>query len=139
MAFVHASAFLVIVVCAYWVFFFGREFGSTLQLYQKGIVVDELFDERPSNHVDGLPVVDDGSRSTVPLIMHRMWRDDSILGGDDSATLPADWAKAFLYCNDLYSHRNWTTILWTDDSLRAFIDTHYPSFLPTYGSYPYDI
>ena len=29
--------------------------------------------------------------------------------------------------------------MWTDSSSRAFIAQHYPSFLPTFDSYPYGI
>ena len=136
--------FLVVAVAlTYWTSFFGEELILTLRLYQKGIAVDEInTTSLPHHHIEVSEL-----RSTVPLIMHRMWRDDSILDGDvgrlDSGAAergpPTNWSKAFSRCNNLHRHTHWTTILWTDDSLRAFIGRHYPSFLSVYDSYPYDI
>ena len=68
-----------------------------------------------------------------------MWRDDSILQTSRNPELPANWTRAFNNCNKQYQLRNWTTILWTDESICSFIKNHYPSFLPTYNSYPYSI
>ncbi|KAL7506375.1 hypothetical protein ACHAXN_006089 [Cyclotella atomus] len=68
--------------------------------------------------------------TTVPKILHRMWRDENI---------PNEWRSSHLSCEDLYKERNWTTILWTDAAIRSFLSTHYAFFLPTYNSYPYDI
>jgi mannosyltransferase OCH1-like enzyme len=66
----------------------------------------------------------------IPLIMHRMWRDTNI---------PEQWKRSFHNCEQAYNQRNWTTILWTDATIRSFLKEHYGWFLPTFDSYPYDI
>ena len=116
----------------YWSFFFGAEIVSTIQLYQKG---NDIYHALLNNtHADTAGKDDNG----VPLIMHRMWKDDHIMERDNPE-LPASWAKAFASCSEQYRRRNWTTILWTDDSICMFMEKHYPSFVPVYDSYPYDI
>ena len=67
-----------------------------------------------------------------------MWKDDAFLESGSPA-MPANWAEAFADCNEQYRQRNWTTILWTDQSIRAFLEKHYHWFLPAYDSYPYNI
>mmetsp|Transcript_33309 Transcript_33309/g.60011 ORF Transcript_33309/g.60011 Transcript_33309/m.60011 type:complete len:318 (-) Transcript_33309:6-959(-) len=127
------ASVVILVTISYWSFFFGAEIVSTLRLYRKG---DQFF------HVINITRADNPNstyhRTNVPLIMHRMWRDDSIIE-NNNPELPVNWTKAFAQCNEQYRLRNWTTILWTDDSIRAFIEKHYPSFVPTYKSYPYNI
>jgi len=71
--------------------------------------------------------------------MHRMWKDDSIIENENPTSLPVNWTKAFAYCNKQYQMRNWTTYLWTDESIEDFLEKHYPAFIPTFKSYPYNI
>ena len=68
--------------------------------------------------------------TTIPLILHRTWRDHNI---------PEHWSQSYKKCEETYKHRNWTSILWTDATIRSFLTEHYNNFLPTYESYPYDI
>jgi len=71
-----------------------------------------------------------------------MWRDESIINDDNNNNvndLPTNWSKAFANCQKISQEKNWTTILWTDESLLAFAKKEYPSFLPVYESYPYNI
>lgn len=129
---IKAASSAILVAISYWTYFFGAELFSTLLLYQKGngiyhVLNTTLPDSIHTNY-----------KKTVPLIMHRMWRDDHILD-DNNSELPANWTKAFTHCNEQYRKRNWTTILWTDESIRVFMNEHYPYFIPVYDSYPYNI
>ena len=81
----------------------------------------------------------DHHQRSVPLIMHRMWKDDHILDDNNDNGLPLNWTKEFTYCNKVYQKRHWMTILWDDKSIRAFLERNYPYFLPAYDSYPYNI
>ena len=113
----------------YWGFFFGRELIATLRLYRIG---------SSSYNILNLTNTTTANTTTVPLIMHRMWRDESIIN-DNNNDLPTNWFKAFAYCNRIYLERNWTTILWTDESILSFMKKEYSYFLPIYESYPYNI
>lgn len=66
----------------------------------------------------------------VPLIIHRMWKDENI---------PELWSTSFHHCEEFYKQRNWTTMLWTDGTIRTFLAENYAPFLSTFDSYPYDI
>ncbi|KAL4857312.1 Inositol phosphoceramide mannosyltransferase 2 [Chlorella vulgaris] len=71
---------------------------------------------------------DDSLRPVVPKIMHQTWQTTKV---------PKKWQAARQSCLDLhpeYEHR-----LWTDADGLEFIEEHYPWFLPTYLSYPYNI
>jgi mannosyltransferase OCH1-like enzyme len=50
--------------------------------------------------------------------------------------LPARWRDTPALWRAHHPHWNYT--LWTDDSLRQLVATHYPWLLPTYDAYPYD-
>ncbi|EFN54978.1 hypothetical protein CHLNCDRAFT_10358, partial [Chlorella variabilis] len=66
--------------------------------------------------------------SAVPRVIHQTWQTTEV---------PQKWAAARQSCIDLhpdYEHR-----LWTDADGLKFIEDHYPWFLPTYLSYPYNI
>ena len=135
----------IIVVCFlftfFWGFFFGRELIETLNLYRIGsssysilnLTIAVIQRDVANTHAHTT------NQSQIPLIlMHRMWRDESIINDDDIG-LPTNWTKAFNYCSKIYHDRNWTTILWTDESILAFMKKQYASFLPVYESYPYHI
>ncbi|KAL9182285.1 hypothetical protein ACHAXT_012937 [Thalassiosira profunda] len=135
-----------LAVGSYWAFFFGAELCRTVRLYQNRCsdchalnASEQAEDDRDtSTH---LPLAEDTRENgthRVPLIMHRMWKDDAFLE-NSSPALPTNWTKAFADCNEQYRKRNWTTILWSDESLRSFFEDHYQDFLPTYDSYRYNI
>jgi len=117
----------------YWGFFFGRELIATLNLYRIGSSSYNIL-----NLTTAVIQRDTANTTNVPLIMHRMWRDDSIIDNNNN-DLPTNWTTAFAHCQKIYHEKNWTTILWTDESLLSFIKKEYPSFLPVYESYPYNI
>ncbi|QIF05006.1 glycosyltransferase [Roseimicrobium sp. ORNL1] len=60
----------------------------------------------------------------IPHLLHQMWRDES---------LPERWAT--LRNTWIHHHPQWELRLWTDESLRVFVATHYPSFLEQYDGY----
>lgn len=124
---------------SYWAFFVGYEFVSLVRLFTSGKRIYNIMPPDATQHDqndenDG-PVHND---IQVPLIMHRMWRDDSITNPDTSE-LPLRWHTAFNNCSEQYHGRNWTTVLWTDETIRAFLVRRYPDFVPVYESYPYNI
>lgn len=68
-------------------------------------------------------------KTRIPKIIHQTYKTlDSI---------PGKW----LAPQQLVRSHNpeFDYLFWTDESLRIFIQTNYPSFLPTYDSYPYTI
>jgi hypothetical protein len=60
----------------------------------------------------------------IPKILHQMWRDEA---------LPERWAAL----RSTWAHHlpEWEHRLWTDASLREFVGTCYPDFLPVYDGY----
>ena len=158
----HLATFSACLLYAYWHYFFGEELLSTIRLYHKGRGIYEVLNDtkyankyanvQPTlgndesyNHYDLtttsitmlFPSVP-SPHSTIPLIMHRMWRDDHIFELNNHG-VPENWRKAFHHCNEIYQKHNWTTILWTDASIRILIEHHYRSFLPLFDSYRYNI
>ena len=128
-----AAGLAICMTISYWLYFFGAELVSTIQLYQRGnniyrFIISKPLPQNPTST----------ARTHVPLIMHRMWRDDGIIE-NNNAEVPLNWTKAFNFCNEKYRQKGWTTILWTDESIRVFLETHYPNFLSVYDSYPYNI
>lgn len=146
MAIQSAASLIVLATLAYWSFFFGTELISTLRLYLEGDANYILLNATHQHYAEPNNTTDHRrGGAVVPLIMHRMWKDDSITKyGDnpdeDGLLLPANWTRSYAICDGLYRRRNWTTILWTDDRIRAFMVENYPDFVRTvYDSYPYDI
>ena len=65
----------------------------------------------------------------VPRIIHQTYRHiDSI---------PLKWQAASNSCRSL--HSNYEYRFWSDNQGRRLIETEFPSLLPTFDSYPYDI
>ncbi|KAI5478283.1 MFS transporter [Pseudohyphozyma bogoriensis] len=64
----------------------------------------------------------------IPRIIHQTWK---------TADVPERWAKVRQGCLDL--HPDYEYMLWTDESSREFIATHYPWFLQAFDGYPYPI
>mmetsp|Transcript_7059 Transcript_7059/g.15313 ORF Transcript_7059/g.15313 Transcript_7059/m.15313 type:complete len:322 (-) Transcript_7059:571-1536(-) len=131
------SLLAIAAISSYWSFFFGSALVSTFRLYQKGGEIYNVLHSITHKHTERSNITN-RHVNHAPLIMHRMWKNDDIIEKNDHE-LPANWTKAFLRCNEQYSRWNWTTILWTDDSIAAFIEKHFPTFMPTYNAYPYNI
>ena len=132
----------IIVVCFlftfYWGCFFGRELIATLHLYRIGSSSYNILNLTTA--VIQRDVANTAhTTNQIPLLMHRMWKDDSFVGNDFNNDLPTNWTRTFANCHKIYSQKNWTTILWTDESLLSFLKKEYPVFLPVYKSYPYNI
>ncbi|TQE30197.1 glycosyltransferase [Streptomyces ipomoeae] len=65
------------------------------------------------------------AQKTIPPLIHQTWKD---------ADLPPawqDWAESWRL-----HHPDWGYRLWTDADNRAFLQEHYPWFLPVYDGYP---
>ncbi|MET9524767.1 glycosyltransferase [Streptomyces coeruleorubidus] len=63
-------------------------------------------------------------RQKIPSLIHQTWKD---------ADVPAQWKKwADSWC---LHHPDWGYRLWTDSDNRAFLQEHYPWFLPVYDGY----
>jgi len=67
-----------------------------------------------------------GGHGCIPPRIHQMFA---------TAELPARWRDTPILWRAHHPHWNYT--LWTDDSLRQLVATHYPWLLPTYDAYPY--
>ena len=128
----------------YWIILFGSEIAQTILLCYYSFsrqYLDELSEREVANvrrereHYETNTSQTPGPLSknnttTIPLIFHRTWRDDNI---------PEHWSKSYHNCKETYNKKNWTTILWTDATIRSFLTEHYSNFLPVYDSYPYNI
>ncbi len=129
------------LVIAYWCYFLGNELFQTLKLYNAGDKIYHILETtKASNDTESttshsLPPM---TTSPIPKIMHRMWKNASILD-TNNPSIPTNWTRAFHNCNSIYTHRNWTTILWTDAMIRTLLENHYPHFIPVFDSYRYDI
>jgi inositol phosphorylceramide mannosyltransferase catalytic subunit len=77
-----------------------------------------------------------GTPVEIPRIIHRMWPNDEFLKQDN-----LEITSNFNRCIDLYRKRSqsWTTVLWTDHSIREWLQTHYPQFISTFDAYPFQI
>ena len=137
---IHLVTLSNIIIFSYWAYFFGDELVSTIHLYKNGNSTYQFlhvtnytnYSPLPLNSSNAFPVINQPktTHQQIPLILHRLWRD---------ANIPEHWTQAYDNCNEIYSQRNWTSILWTDGSIRAFMRQHYPTFMPTYESYRYNI
>jgi len=142
-----AFLYVASIFLYYWIFFFGGEFISTIRLYCQGNAIYQILNvtKSSSNPVKASTTSDSNATSTplsnyeIPLVHHRIWRDDSIIRLDNNSNIPKNWGRAFRNCVNVHAKRNWTTYLWTDDGIRSFLMRQYPEFLPVYDSYMYDI
>lgn len=64
----------------------------------------------------------------IPRILHQTYKTKEI---------PTKWSRPYEMCQNALA--NYTYMLWTDESARDFIQTHYRWFIPTFDSYPYPI
>ncbi|ODO05025.1 hypothetical protein I350_05637 [Cryptococcus amylolentus CBS 6273] len=64
----------------------------------------------------------------IPRLIHQTWKDDQ---------LPEKWRKAWRECRE--GMPDYEYMLWTDDTSREFIATHYPAHLHMYDAYQYPI
>ncbi|KIY49315.1 glycosyltransferase family 32 protein, partial [Fistulina hepatica ATCC 64428] len=71
---------------------------------------------------------DHGQLERVPRIIHQTWKTD---------TLPLNWQNVSQGCRDMMP--DYEYMLWSDAASRDFIKRHYPWFLDTFDSYPYNI
>ena len=81
----------------------------------------EKTDPTSSNHSNS-PV--------IPNIIHQTY---------PNATIPDHWLPSHNSCRILHPSPSYEHILWTDSLSLSFLESHYPWFLSTYLSYPYDI
>ena len=143
-----AAQFLALSFALYWVICFGHELCHTVLLYLHSSSIFKIlgsdneqpisYTRRALNNSSAATFTNhdvNNNRTTssttqIPLIIHRMWKDDRI---------PDQWKGPYEKCKETYEQRNWTTILWTDATIRSFLKENYEYFLPTYDSYPYDI
>ncbi|KAG6173266.1 hypothetical protein E4U51_005815 [Claviceps purpurea] len=66
----------------------------------------------------------------IPRIIHQTYKTN---------TLPEAWVEPYQTCLYFNPEDKWRRVLWTDETSRDFIRDFYPSFLPTYDGYPYNI
>jgi len=64
----------------------------------------------------------------IPRIIHQTWK---------AAAVPAEWEAAVRSCKD--AHPEYTHMLWTDESMYAFMEREYPESLALYTGYPHTI
>lgn len=112
-------------VAIYYSSFFWLSLVDTFRLHEAG---NDIYD---FIHLDK-PQIGNGTIE-IPRIIHRMWPNDEFLKQDN-----LEITRNFNHCIDLYKDK-WTTILWTDESIRNWLQTHYPDFISTFDSYSYQI
>jgi mannosyltransferase OCH1-like enzyme len=119
-----------IFATTYWTFFFWVTIIKTLQLYAAG---DDIYN---AIHLETPETKGNASAVHIPRIIHRMWANDEFIKRDN-----LEITQSFIRCNSLYHRKNWTTILWTDESIRNFLQKHYSHshFISTFDAYPYTI
>ncbi|KAA8631819.1 hypothetical protein SMACR_05159 [Sordaria macrospora] len=74
------------------------------------------------------------SKEYIPKIIHQIfhnWKDP------ENKTLPSDWDAQRRSCVD--NNPGWEYRLWTPSTSLAFLTTYYPTFLPSYLSYPHPV
>ncbi|MGN9790595.1 glycosyltransferase [Streptomyces sp. OZ13] len=65
------------------------------------------------------------AQERIPPLIHQTWKDSDI---------PAEWQE---WADSWRLHHpDWGYRLWTDADNRAFLEEHYPWFLPIYDGYP---
>jgi hypothetical protein len=65
------------------------------------------------------------AQEKIPQLIHQTWKD---------ADVPLEWQK--WAASWRRHHPDWGYRLWTDADNRAFLQEHYPWFLPVYDGYP---
>ncbi|KAL7421918.1 hypothetical protein Q5752_003690 [Cryptotrichosporon argae] len=65
---------------------------------------------------------------TIPRLIHQTWKSDQ---------LPEKWREAWVECRE--GMPDYEYMLWTDETAREFVATHYPSQLQMYDTYTYPI
>lgn len=68
----------------------------------------------------------------IPRIIHQTWRNGSI--PDHWKVFTDTWSGGVWMDGEKYTYK-----LWTDESTEAFLQEHYPWFIDTYRSYPWNI
>ena len=64
----------------------------------------------------------------IPKLIMQTWKND---------TVPEKWAKSPESIKECMP--DWKYVLMTDDANRAFVEKHFPDFLPYYDAFPYGI
>ena len=64
----------------------------------------------------------------IPRIIHQTWK---------TAAVPVEWEAAVRSCKE--AHPEYTHMLWTDESMYAFMEREYPESLALYSGYPHNI
>ena len=114
----------------YWTFNIWLTLIDTFNLYAAG---DDIYN---FIHLEKLQIQIENTPVEIPRIIHRMWPNDEFLKQDN-----LEITSNFNRCIDLYRKRSesWTTVLWTDHSIREWLQTHYPQFISTFDAYPFQI
>lgn len=114
-------------VFLYWTSFFWIALIDTLKLYSAGNNIYDAInlDETPQKR---------NATIEFPRLIHRMWPNDEFLKQDNT-----EITRNFNRCIDLHKE-NFTTILWTDVSIKNWMQSHYPQFISTlFDAYPFQI
>ena len=125
----RTCCFLIILLSTFVVMLYSSFFWLTLidalKLYEAGNDIYDTInlDETPSK----------GNTTNIPRLIHRMWSSDEFLQHKN-----LEITRNFNRCINLYKEK-WTTILWTDESIRNWMQTYYPHFISLYDAYPYHI
>ncbi|MCJ1286152.1 hypothetical protein MMC26_005497 [Xylographa opegraphella] len=90
------------------------------------ITQNEIADAHPTGSVDARPQL-------IPKIIHQVFHDWKF----HNQTMPSDWDEVRQTCID--SNKGWEYRLWTEQSSRELIETHYPWFLSTYDGYKFPV
>ena len=113
---------LLSLICGtiYWTSFFWLALVDTLRCYAAGNgIYDFIHLEKPEMGNETIE---------IPRIIHRMWPNNEFLKQEN-----LEITRNFNHCIDLYKEK-FTTILWTDESIRKWLQTHYPDFISTFDS-----
>lgn len=107
-----------------------------LELYFNGS--DEGWMTRPK------VVVHASTEPTIPRIIHQVLRmaaansqRPTSLQMWKTTQVPEQWLPVVDSCRRMYP--DWQYIMWTDETMHSFVQTHFPSFLDQYEAYPYNI
>uniref|UniRef100_A0A060TCZ9 ARAD1D39600p n=1 Tax=Blastobotrys adeninivorans TaxID=409370 RepID=A0A060TCZ9_BLAAD len=97
-------------------------------VYEVSDLLSLLLDSGASDAFTKEELNSNSSQALIPKIIHQTYKNESI---------PDIWKGPQQSCLDL--HPDYTYMMWTDESAREFVATHYSWFLDTYDSYPYPI
>ncbi|MCJ1439458.1 hypothetical protein MMC27_008852 [Xylographa pallens] len=90
------------------------------------ITQNEIAEAHPAGSEDSRPQL-------IPKIIHQVFHDWKF----HNQTMPSDWDEVRQTC--INSNRDWEYKLWTEQSSRELIETHYPWFLSTYDGYKFPV